>query len=423
MHLRRESMVLLLALSFLTAPPARAQEKDPIKLFNMASELAESGRMGEAIQIWVDIAEELPAKYQPVVQVNLGLAYKKFGKLPEAWHHLRLYLKISTEEDPDAIEWLAQVEASLKKTHARVAISSQPDGGLLYFGDKAEGIVYRCPLTWWLKPGKHTVFITKAGFEGKAVVINAGAAGSDALESVQLFTLEKTGMLMVKGPEVGAQVFIDGLLEGTVPFKRKLKSGTYELMVGRPGKPVWKKKITIDPGGEVVERPRLARTRVEETPEEKTPVGTDKTDGGKTDGGKTDGGKSSPDAGITKPGEKKKSNLWKWALVGGGGAVVAVGGIMQYLALAKNDDLKKQYPDSPNAPPETRAKYQEAYDSQVVPLSTTAYAMYGIGAAAAVTGVVLVVMGGGGDDGGKSARWFAPVPLGDGAGFVMGLEF
>lgn len=161
------SLVLLMAL---TAGPVRGQEpKDAIQLFNMASELAEKGRYEEAITIWVDIAEELPAKYLPIVQLNLGLAYQNMERLSEAWHHLNLARKLSKPGDRIAADELKEVSKELIGTHVKVLIFTQPDGGTVYFGEKAEGLGYRSPLTWWMEPGKYKVYAVNIDHKPKVV--------------------------------------------------------------------------------------------------------------------------------------------------------------------------------------------------------------------------------------------------------------
>ena len=69
-------------------PIALAQESDPVERFNQAVDLAKSGKIEDAIGIWLDVLDEVEPEYRPKVHRALGLAYADTGRLPEAWHHL-----------------------------------------------------------------------------------------------------------------------------------------------------------------------------------------------------------------------------------------------------------------------------------------------------------------------------------------------
>jgi len=152
---------------------ARAQEgRDAIQLFNMASDLAEKGRYEEAIKIWADIAEELPAKYLAVVQFNLGVAYKQMERLPEAWHHLSLARKLAkhgSDTAESAAAGMKEVTTELIGTHVKVLIFTRPDGGTIYFGETASGLGYPSPVTWWLEPAGYKVYAVNPEHKPKLV--------------------------------------------------------------------------------------------------------------------------------------------------------------------------------------------------------------------------------------------------------------
>jgi hypothetical protein len=181
-------------------------------------------------------------------------------------------------------------------------------------------------------------------------------------------------------------------------------------MVGRPGLPVWKKKVIVEPGGTTVERPRLKA----ESDNSLLPSVTD-----------TKAVERLPEENISKPVEppSKMPAWWKWAVAGGGVALVAIGGGLNAAALSRNDELKQQYPDGTywkRAPAENPAKYEDAYNGEVVPMATTAYILYGVGAAAAVTGTILLFVP---EDDAVGTTTVAPIIAPDTAGISFSMGF
>ncbi len=90
-----------------------------------------------------------------------------------------------------------------------------------------------------------------------------------------------------------------------------------------------------------------------------------------------------------------KGRIWKWSLVGGGMGLVAVGAVLQVMAFNKDQDLREAYPGDVTdytAWQENRKGYQAGFNSDVKPLACGAYALYGIGGAAAATGLAFLIM-------------------------------
>jgi hypothetical protein len=410
---RTFGLVLLAALLLPWSGKAVAQEKTgPEVRFEEAEKLAASGRVGEAITIWEELLDTAPDALQVKVHARLGLAYRKFGKLPEAWHSLRLHVLRSATPEPQTKETLDQIEGVLKRTWSRVEIGSAPRGATLYFGEERLGQGYATPLSWWFKPGSYKLHLVLAGYEEATVTLRVPESAQPTVASFQLTKIVADGVLQIKGPEVGAQVFIDGLLEGTIPFQRKLKPGAYEIMVGRPGKPVWKKQITIGAGEVVVKRPRLPRD-----PDDDGSLMPSLTDADAVE--RLPGG-----VGIAKPvGPVQKGPAWwKWAVAGSGVALVAIGGALHSAAHNRNEELRQEYPDGDywhRVPADYPVKYKEGYDNEVVPMASAAYALYGLGAATAVTGVVLLLI----PEDRKPAGTVAPTVNADGGGISFTLEF
>ncbi len=376
------------------------QEKTSIDLFNEGSDLAEQGKLEEAVALWVLVADEIPDKYKPTVQVNLGLAYKKLGRLPEAWHHLSRYL--ATREDAEVEGWRAELERELGKTRVRVSLRCQPHDATVHLQSAAGNTVaYRCPLVWWFEPGSHTVRVEAAGYKRRIELLQV-KQGGPATVVVELESLERWGVLVVEGDARAVQVFLDGKLEGSVPFRRKLKPGNYELMVGAPGKMPWRKAIVIEADQTVTEAPEIARkaAAAEPVPEDPLP--------------------KPPEPGVARKGEPQQDGrVWAWTLVGAGALGLAGGATLHGLAWSANEDLRDKYPDGTAGEPQplsNKTKYDDGYESDVKPLLIGAGVLYGVGAAAAIAGTVWMVVGSGDED---SSTEVAPLV----APGAMGLSF
>jgi len=301
------------------------EDKDPIALFNEASDLAEKGQLQDAIAIWLIVADDIPDKYKPVVQVNLGLAFKKTGKLPEAWHHLNVYADSIPDKDDEAVQWIGDIEQELSKTHHKISVSCEPEDARLSM--QASKAAYRCPLVWWFKPGKQVLSVSREGYKRSIEVLNLTA-------------------------------------DGKKDFLIKLKP--------IPGTATDTTTLTKKP--------------------EPAPRGTP---------------------------------WWKWALVGGGGVLVASGAVLQVVANGKNEDLRNKYPDGTKEnlkPVSNRLKYQEGYENEVQPLLFGAYGLYGVGAAAAIVGGVLLFLDGG-DDSRDSKAAVGPLLVPGGSGVSFHVSF
>jgi len=208
MRLVSATCIALLLLLCLPVPALAQEAKTPKDRFNQGVALAKDKQYEEAISVWLDVLDELDEEYVPRAHRVLGTAYKKLGKLPQAWHHLTLYLKAGVKKDLKAGAWLEQVERKLAKTHRKVVISCAPEGVLLDLRPAGEGEApnpkstirnpkYPCPLTWWFEPGKRHVQAMKAGYVSKIVEIDVRERGEQGGHTIRLAAVDEAP----EGPE------------------------------------------------------------------------------------------------------------------------------------------------------------------------------------------------------------------------------
>ena len=399
--------IILSALALATA--VQAQEKRTPEQLTALSEqamaAAQGGDFAEAISIWEDILPEVVGEGRVGLHYNLALAYKRLKQLPEAWYHLTTYLETVGEKDVKAGKSLEKLEKQLMKTHRKVAITCDQQGAGLYFGLEADGIRYQCPVTWWFVPGKQFAYVVKDGYVAQSAQYDVRERGEKGVWAVQLVPLPKYGHLVVKGEGKAIQVFLNGSLEGKVPFKRKLKEGTYELMVGKPGKMPWKKTVVVKADQTTVEEPPNAQPKVAG---DQLPVTSDQL----------------PVTSDQLPVEKR-SKAGPVALLAGGLGVVVVGAILNGVGHSKEGDFyDEHYPDENTPRDEAQAAYDAAFEDEIKGYRGSSIALYAIGGSAAAAGAIWLIVDAAKKPKDKAKGIKVAPMMGPGtAGAVFGLEF
>ena len=399
--------LLILGNAQRTPAQEKRNPKELAALSDKAFDAAANGQLNEAIKIWEDILDEFETEDARLdIHVNLTVAYRKLKKLPEAWHHLTKYLKGKKQEDRKAGKELQTLEDKLAATHVKMAVACDPSDSTIYLAGEATGTAYSCPLTWWFEPGEHPVHVARRGYRARTAGLSVVRRGGEAVYTVHLKPLPKYGTLVIEGSKKAVTVFINGMIEGKVPFRRKLEVGTYDLMVGRAGEPQWTKKVVIREGETTVEKPALAQETAEKTPKPIAPP-VEKREG--------------------KHAKGQQPEIWKWLLLGGGLAVAGAGGILQYVGYSNNQNLRETYPADQSLSEEqfdyNEQSYKSGYSEDVAPMKTASFVLYGLGGAAAATGAVLLVLDA--LDSGRGARpaSITPLPVGNGCGMAIEWTF
>ena len=178
-----------------SAGVATAQPEGPRAMANRAVKLAQDDKHGEAVEIFHQVIDALPAAERPKVHRLLGYSYMKLEMLAEAWHHLTRYLETSGTEDTMAGAWLEDVEAALKQSHVKVSFSCAPAATTIKLPSYTPSMPasapslrkpMACPATWWLRPGKHKVAADAPEYEPRTVELNIRARGDSGAREVRL---------------------------------------------------------------------------------------------------------------------------------------------------------------------------------------------------------------------------------------------
>ena len=202
-------MVALLFPSFAQADPPRSAE-ELSQLSDKALADAQNGDMTGAIEIWLDILDEVSDSARPDIHANLAVAYKMSGQLPEAWYHLTTYLATCGRKDPAATKELEQLEEQLTVKYGKVQVTCKPDDAVVYLTISTDqptvgsGPAYPCPLTWWFLDGNHELFVVSDGFQSKRVTVTASVQGKVGKTTAKLLPKK-----FVDGPADGIAIDSD----------------------------------------------------------------------------------------------------------------------------------------------------------------------------------------------------------------------
>lgn len=142
---------------------------------------------------------------------------------------------------------IVEVYISMSEQHflGWIEVVSNVPGADVYIDRQEIGAIGKTPYTGHLKPGKHTLWVQKAGFEAtrKEVEVEPGTATTHSmtLEMVNYGTL-KAGS---KANE-GGKLFVDGSPACTLPCEQQLKPGDHALVVRKEDMEDYQGKLTVN---------------------------------------------------------------------------------------------------------------------------------------------------------------------------------
>lgn len=142
---------------------------------------------------------------------------------------------------------ILEIYISLSEQHflGWIEVVSNVPGAEVYIDKMEIGAIGRTPYTGHLKPGKHILWVQKAGYEAsrKDIDVEPGTATSHTinLEVIGYGTL-KAGS---KASE-GGKLIVDGTPACTLPCEQQLKPGDHVLQVQKEGMENYDGKLTVN---------------------------------------------------------------------------------------------------------------------------------------------------------------------------------
>lgn len=333
----------------------------------------------------------------PTARRLYGLAFARFHSGSAERAHFACD-RVS-RDFPDAADVVQRCEALTAMLHGevyRVLVDSVPQGASVTVDGWPEEEAARTPGVLWLRAGARTLAFRLDGYvtQTQAVKVEPGFVTQ---VKAQLQTVPTLGRveLVIQPPD--AKVLVDGSplvvpLNGIV----ELPLGVHTIRVEADGYVARDDRLTVTAEGMTSQWYEL-----EAEPSDEPDV---------------------PDQPYwEQPAEKKGPRMTTmeilgWVGVGVGGAAVAGGAVMHGLAAAKAGEAS----DVPNLPGR-RADFESRRD-EARTFETTAYALYGAGAAILTGGILLVVLDPGPTGDGEGTT-VAPTAMRDGFGVAFTTRF
>jgi tetratricopeptide (TPR) repeat protein len=168
-----------------------------------------------------------------------------FGKTP--WHGsleskpVRLILeskgwKAEERQISPRSDKLIDVYIALSEEHylGWIEITSNVVGADLFIDRKDIGAIGRTPFTGQLKPGKHTIFLEKFGYEPLQQEIDVPAG--TAMQHNLIMQKSQAGWVTITGKTtVGGRLIVDEKFGCTTPCRTQLAPGKHKILVERKG--------------------------------------------------------------------------------------------------------------------------------------------------------------------------------------------
>jgi hypothetical protein len=190
----RVALWSLLACLVCTSSALYAYDRDPKALLREGAELARQERFDEALTLWQGILDELEGTDLAKAHRYLGVAFKRTGRLPEAWHYLSLYISSPSGKGDDTTGiWFQEVESQLQQTHVKVHLACTPSTAMVSLpasNSSSPSIDQPCPMTWWFTPGKHRLEAAHSGYQQRTIEIDVVGSGDSGRRDLVLYVVK-----------------------------------------------------------------------------------------------------------------------------------------------------------------------------------------------------------------------------------------
>ncbi len=192
----------------------------------------EAHRFEQALREFFEVARLAPS---PRATFNIAVCFDLLHREDDAYLFFREYLQ-SDDTDPERRAFATAAAARLEGRVARVAVTSDPPGALIYVDQRDHGSYGTTPRVLALPPGEHVVTLERDGYRSVTVSVSA-AQGREVPATGTLARITGTlhvdaapgGSVVVREPGAATQV------EGSAPLHASLPPGLYEVEVRQDG--------------------------------------------------------------------------------------------------------------------------------------------------------------------------------------------
>jgi hypothetical protein len=216
------------------------------RLEQEANQLYGEGRYKEAIEKY-RLSHEITG--DPNLLYSIAVAYQQL----EAWQECVSNMEKYLEKAPPGPK-RDRAENTMKSCDARIVqdqrftIESDPSGASVFL-DTRERSMGSTPVTTFVRPGKHTIWVELPGYEPVQQDVEVQTKEPFRL-ALTLQRIQNVGWLYVDCNIIDATVFIDGKNVGLTPFKEPLAypAGRHQVVVDRDGFTRFDQHVGVDKG-------------------------------------------------------------------------------------------------------------------------------------------------------------------------------
>ncbi len=195
----------------------------------------------------------------PHTTFNIALCFEQLKRSEDAYQSFGEYLA-SDDKDAGRRDYATKALSRLEQKVARVNVTSDPPGARIYVDEREFGDYGTTPRAIAIAPGKHKVWVERAGYHkaGRTINVKAGKLVQAKLAPVRI-----TGKLHVEAP-VAAAVDVttpDGVVvaTGKTPFDATLSPGAYQVVVRAKGYQPAKSVASVSEGKTTTRTAALSR--------------------------------------------------------------------------------------------------------------------------------------------------------------------
>jgi hypothetical protein len=161
---------------------------------------------------------------------------------------------------------IIEVFISLSEQHflGWIEVIANVPGADVFIDRQDIGAIGKTPYTGHLKPGRHMLWLSRAGYQvaEKEIVVEPGTATT---HNINLAPVDWAVLRAGGAQSQGAQLLIDGKLACTLPCEQKVAPGEHQISMVKPGMETYTTKITFNradsTSAEVQFSPKLSRVK------------------------------------------------------------------------------------------------------------------------------------------------------------------
>jgi hypothetical protein len=225
--------ITLFLMGSASASVARADDAEESRFHDeLGRQHYQAHRFEQALREFFDAARLAPS---PAITFNIAVCFDLLRRADDAYLFFREYVA-SDDADAERRRFASEAIARLEGQVARLAVTSDPPGALIYVDQREHGAYGITPRVLALPPGSHVITLERAGYRSVSVTVEA-RQGAEVAAAGTLSQI--VGALHVAGGE-GAAVEVREaggpvVAQGTALLDASLPPGLYQIDVRAAG--------------------------------------------------------------------------------------------------------------------------------------------------------------------------------------------